>query len=122
MTENAPRAVYDELAPSRRRFCVHGFGVVLLDRSAARAGVSCSKAHRRAEDIDHGTSLRDLFQHRRLASATRSGLGPSAIGYVLGICKAYHHPRPLRPVPDRTAEGDSDRRRHRPARPASSAP
>ena len=41
-------------------------------------------------DVDHGTyPLRHLVEHRRRPGGGRLGLGPGAIGYVLGIAKAY---------------------------------
>ncbi len=41
-------------------------------------------------DIDHGTYPFVTSSNTVAAqAATGSGLGPSAIGYVLGICKAY---------------------------------
>ena len=41
-------------------------------------------------DVDHGTYPYVTSSNTVAAqAATGSGLGPSAIGYVLGICKAY---------------------------------
>jgi len=38
----------------------------------------------------HGTySLRPLAKHVAAQAATGTGMGTSAVGYVLGICKAY---------------------------------
>jgi adenylosuccinate synthase len=41
-------------------------------------------------DVDHGTyPLCDLLQHRRRPGRDWLGAGPGAVGYVLGIAKAY---------------------------------
>jgi adenylosuccinate synthase len=58
---------------------------------AAPASASCSRARRAALlDIDHGT-YPFVTSSNTVAgqAATGSGLGPGAIGYVLGITKAY---------------------------------
>ena len=59
--------------------------------SGARASASCSKARKALLlDIDHGTYPFVTSSNTVAAqAATGSGLGPGAIGYVLGIAKAY---------------------------------
>ena len=55
-------------------------------------------------DIDHGTYPYVTSSNTVAAqAATGSGMGPGAIDYVLGICKAYD-PRRRRSVPDRTGQ------------------
>ena len=63
----------------------------LLDRGGARASASCSKARRRACSTSTTVLIRSSPRRIRWRhqAATGSGLGPGAIGYVLGICKAY---------------------------------
>src|SRR5260221_8654481 len=58
-------------------------------------------------DIDHGT-YPYVTSSNTVASqaATGSGLGPSAIGYVLGICKAYTTRVGSGPFPTELPEGD----------------
>ena len=68
-------------------------------------------------DIDHGTYPYVTSSNTVAAqAATGSGLGPSAIGYVLGICKAYTTRVGAGPFPTELPKA-TDRRRHRPARP-----
>ena len=67
-------------------------------------------------DIDHGTYPYVTSSNTVAAqAATGSGLGPGAIGYVLGICKAYTTRVGGRAVPDRA--GQRDRQEDRRARP-----
>ena len=87
-----PRRSATTCCRSRRRCC----------RSWTRSG-RCSTQKRREGkrilfegaqgallDIDHGTYPYVTSSNTVAAqAATGSGLGPSAIGYVLGICKAY---------------------------------
>jgi adenylosuccinate synthase len=58
-------------------------------------------------DIDHGT-YPYVTSSNTVASqaATGSGLGPGAIGYVLGICKAYTTRVGSGPFPTELPEGD----------------
>jgi len=60
-------------------------------KSAARASVSCSRGAQGALlDVDHGTYPYVTSSNTVAAqAATGTGMGPSAVGYVLGICKAY---------------------------------
>ena len=58
-------------------------------------------------DIDHGTYPYVTSSNTVAAqAATGSGLGPSAIGYVLGICKAYTTRVGSGPFPTELPEGD----------------
>jgi adenylosuccinate synthase len=57
-------------------------------------------------DVDHGTYPFVTSQHGGGQAASGSGVGPGAVGFVLGIAKAYTHPRRLRPVPDRAVRRD----------------
>ena len=53
-------------------------------------------------DIDHGTYPFVTSSNTVAAqAATGSGLGPGAIGYVLGICQGLHHARRRRALSDR---------------------
>ena len=58
-------------------------------------------------DIDHGT-YPFVTSSNTVASqaATGSGMGPSSIGYVLGICKAYTTRVGAGPFPTELMEGD----------------
>src|SRR4030081_3729576 len=57
-------------------------------------------------DVDHGTYPYVTSSNTVAAqAATGSGLGPSAVGYVLGICKAYTTRVGLGPFP---TEQDND--------------
>ncbi len=60
-------------------------------RSAARASESCSRARRARCSTSTTAPIRYVTSSNTVAAqaATGSGLGPSAIDYVLGICKAY---------------------------------
>ena len=93
MSEIAPRAVYDELAAVAPKVLpLHGFGVVAARREAPRgqAHPVRGRAGRAARHRPRHLSLRDLVQHRRRRRRRPArASGPSAIGYVLGITKAY---------------------------------
>ena len=58
-------------------------------------------------DIDHGT-YPFVTSSNTVASqaATGSGMGPSSIGYVLGICKAYTTRVGSGPFPSELPQGD----------------
>jgi len=59
-------------------------------------------------DIDHGTYPYVTSSNTVAAqAATGSGLGPGAIGYVLGICKAYTTRVGAGPFPTELPEGDA---------------
>ncbi len=54
-------------------------------------------------DVDHGTYPYVTSSNTVAAqAATGTGMGPGAVGYVLGICKAYTTRVGRGPVPDRT--------------------
>src|SRR5919108_3965161 len=58
-------------------------------------------------DVDHGTYPFVTSSNTVAAqAATGSGLGPNAIGYVLGICKAYTTRVGQGPFPTELPEGD----------------
>ena len=66
-------------------------------------------------DVDHGTYPYVTSSNTVAAqAATGTGMGPGAVGYVLGICKAYTTRVGPGPVPDRTQQ--RDRRGDRPPR------
>src|SRR5215213_3752854 len=92
MSEIVPRAVYDELAAVAPKVLPFMDSVWLLLDEKRREGrrILFEGAQGALLDIDHGT-YPYVTSSNTVASqaATGSGLGPSAIGYVLGICKAY---------------------------------
>ena len=54
-------------------------------------------------DVDHGTYPYVTSSNTVAATAASgAGIGPGAVGFVLGIAKAYTHAGRLRPVPDGT--------------------
>ena len=58
-------------------------------------------------DVDHGTYPYVTSSNTVAAqAATGSGMGPGAVGYVLGICKAYTTRVGPGPVPDRAGQRD----------------
>jgi adenylosuccinate synthase len=66
-------------------------------------------------DVDHGTyPFVTSSNTLAAAAALGSGVGPDSVGFVLGNLQGLHHPRGLRPVPDRAAR--RGRPRHRRAR------
>ena len=74
-------------------------------------------------DVDHGTYPYVTSSNTVAAqAATGTGMGPGAVGYVLGICKAYTTRVGPGPVSDRA--GQRDRRGDRPhgARNSASTP
>jgi adenylosuccinate synthase len=92
MTEIAPRAVYDELAAVAPKVLPFMDSVWLLLDEKRREGrrILFEGAQGALLDIDHGTYPFVTSSNTVAAqAATGSGLGPAAIGYVLGICKAY---------------------------------
>src|SRR6476646_7004565 len=92
MSEIAPRAVYDELATIAPKVLPFMDSVWLLLDEKRREGrrILFEGAQGALLDIDHGT-YPYVTSSNTVASqaATGSGLGPGAIGYVLGIAKAY---------------------------------
>jgi adenylosuccinate synthase len=109
MTEIAPRAVYDELAAVAPLVLPYMDSVWLLLDNKRREGrrILFEGAQGALLDIDHGT-YPYVTSSNTVASqaATGSGLGPSAIGYVLGICKAYTTRVGAGPFPTELPEGD----------------
>jgi adenylosuccinate synthase len=109
MTEIAPRAVYDELAAVAPKVLPFMDSVWSLLDEKRREGrrILFEGAQGALLDIDHGT-YPYVTSSNTVASqaATGSGLGPSAIGYVLGICKAYTTRVGSGPFPTELAEGD----------------
>jgi adenylosuccinate synthase len=86
------RALYDELVPLAPRVLPYMDSVwSLLDRKRREGKrILFEGAQGALLDIDHGTYPFVTSSNTVAAqAATGSGLGPSAIGYVLGICKAY---------------------------------
>src|SRR6266852_3738327 len=92
LPELEPKAIYDVLAAVAPRVLPYMDSVwSLLDRKW-RDGkrILFEGAQGALLDVDHGT-YPYVTSSNTVASqaATGSGLGPSAVGYVLGICKAY---------------------------------
>ena len=92
MTEVVPRTLYDELAaiaPEVLPF-MDSVWSLLDDRRREGKRILFEGAQGALLDIDHGTYPFVTSSNTVAAqAATGSGLGPGAIGYVLGICKAY---------------------------------
>jgi adenylosuccinate synthase len=92
MDEVAPRALYDELAAVAPKVLPYMDTVWSLLDEKRREGrrILFEGAQGALLDIDHGTYPFVTSSNTVAAqAATGSGLGPNAIGYVLGICKAY---------------------------------
>jgi adenylosuccinate synthase len=92
LPELEPKAIYDELAAVAPQILPYMDSVwSLLDRKR-RDGerILFEGAQGALLDVDHGT-YPYVTSSNTVASqaATGSGLGPSAVGYVLGISKAY---------------------------------
>jgi adenylosuccinate synthase len=84
--------VYDQLAAVAPRVLSYMDSVWSLLDEKRREGkrILFEGAQGALLDIDHGTYPYVTSSNTVAAqAATGSGLGPSAIGYVLGICKAY---------------------------------
>ena len=109
MSEIVPRAVYDELAAIAPKVLPFMDSVWLLLDEKRREGrrILFEGAQGALLDIDHGT-YPYVTSSNTVASqaATGSGLGPSAIGFVLGICKAYTTRVGSGPFPTELPEGD----------------
>jgi adenylosuccinate synthase len=87
-----PKAVYDELAAVAPRVLPFMDSVWMLLDEKRREGrrILFEGAQGALLDVDHGTYPFVTSSNTVAAqAATGSGLGPGAIGYVLGICKAY---------------------------------
>src|SRR3954462_3616702 len=90
--EIAPRAIYDDLAAVAPKVLPYMDSVWSLLDQKRREGkrILFEGAQGALLDIDHGTYPYVTSSNTVAAqAATGSGLGPAAIGYVLGICKAY---------------------------------
>ncbi len=90
--EIAPRDVYDSLAEVAPRVLPYMDTVWSLLDHKRREGqrILFEGAQGALLDIDHGTYPFVTSSNTVAAqAATGSGVGPSAVGYVLGICKAY---------------------------------
>ena len=92
MAELEPRTIYDGLAAVAPKVLPYMDSVWQLLDTKRREGkrILFEGAQGALLDIDHGT-YPYVTSSNTVASqaATGSGLGPSAIDYVLGICKAY---------------------------------
>ena len=109
MTEIAPKALYDELAAVAPKVLPYMDSVWSLLDDKRREGrrILFEGAQGALLDIDHGTYPYVTSSNTVAAqAATGSGLGPSAIGYVLGICKAYTTRVGAGPFPTELPEGD----------------
>jgi adenylosuccinate synthase len=92
MKEISPLAIYDDLASVAPRVLPYMDSVWTLLDQKRREGkrILFEGAQGALLDIDHGTYPYVTSSNTVAAqAATGSGVGPAAIGYVLGICKAY---------------------------------
>ena len=92
MSEIAPHTIYDELSAVAPQVLPYMDSVWALLDERRREGkrILFEGAQGALLDIDHGTYPFVTSSNTVAAqAATGSGLGPGAIGYVLGICKAY---------------------------------
>ncbi|MGE3150727.1 MAG: adenylosuccinate synthase [Pseudorhodoplanes sp.] len=92
LPEIQARAIYDELAQIAPRILPYMDSVWSLLDDKRREGkrILFEGAQGALLDVDHGTYPYVTSSNTVAAqAATGSGLGPAAIGYVLGICKAY---------------------------------
>jgi adenylosuccinate synthase len=92
MTEIEPRTLYNELAEVAPKVLPYMDSVWSKLDEWRREGkrILFEGAQGALLDIDHGTYPYVTSSNTVAAqAATGSGLGPNAIGYVLGICKAY---------------------------------
>ena len=92
LPEITPRAIYDDLAEVAPKVLPYMDSVWSLLDEKRREGkrILFEGAQGALLDIDHGTYPFVTSSNTVAAqAATGSGLGPGAIDYVLGICKAY---------------------------------
>ena len=92
MPEFAERDVYDHLASVAPKVLpfMHSVWSMLDDKRREGKRILFEGAQGALLDIDHGTYPYVTSSNTVAAqAATGSGLGPNAIGYVLGITKAY---------------------------------
>jgi len=109
MGEVVPRTLYDELAAVAPKVLPYMDTVWSLLDDKRREGrrILFEGAQGALLDIDHGTYPFVTSSNTVAAqAATGSGLGPGAIGYVLGICKAYTTRVGSGPFPTELPEGD----------------
>lgn len=92
LPEYNPKDIFDELAAVAPKVLPYMDSVWVLLDQVRREGkrILFEGAQGALLDIDHGT-YPFVTSSNTVAgqAATGSGMGPSAIGYVLGICKAY---------------------------------
>jgi adenylosuccinate synthase len=92
LAEIAPQAIYDDLARLAPQVLPYMDSVWSLLDAKRREGkrILFEGAQGALLDVDHGTYPYVTSSNTVAAqAATGSGLGPNAIDYVLGICKAY---------------------------------
>ncbi|MEX2034599.1 MAG: adenylosuccinate synthase [Xanthobacteraceae bacterium] len=109
MGEVVPRTLYDELAAVAPKVLPYMDTVWSLLDDKRREGrrILFEGAQGALLDIDHGTYPYVTSSNTVAAqAATGSGLGPGAIGYVLGICKAYTTRVGSGPFPTELPNGD----------------
>jgi adenylosuccinate synthase len=109
LTEIEPKAVYDHLAaiaPKVLPFMDSVWSLLDVKRREGKR-ILFEGAQGALLDIDHGTYPYVTSSNTVAAqAATGSGLGPNAIDYVLGICKAYTTRVGQGPFPTELPEGD----------------
>jgi adenylosuccinate synthase len=109
MGEVVPRTLYDELAAVAPKVLPYMDTVWSLLDDKRREGrrILFEGAQGALLDIDHGTYPFVTSSNTVAAQAAiGSGLGPGAIGYVLGICKAYTTRVGSGPFPTELPNGD----------------
>jgi adenylosuccinate synthase len=109
MDEIAPRALYDQLAEVAPKVLPYMDSVWSLLDHKRREGkrILFEGAQGALLDIDHGTYPYVTSSNTVAAqAATGSGMGPSAVGFVLGICKAYTTRVGAGPFPSELPQGD----------------
>jgi adenylosuccinate synthase len=109
MKEIAARALYDQLAAIAPKVLPYMDSVWALLDHKRREGkrILFEGAQGALLDIDHGTYPYVTSSNTVAAqAATGSGLGPAAIGFVLGICKAYTTRVGQGPFPTELPPGD----------------
>jgi adenylosuccinate synthase len=109
LPEVSADTIYDELAAVAPRVLPYLDSVWSLLDAKRREGrrILFEGAQGALLDIDHGT-YPYVTSSNTVASqaATGSGMGPSSIGYVLGICKAYTTRVGSGPFPSELPQGD----------------